>query len=118
MQISKLYIIDKEIFIRKIKNIQFIPSNVILVTADVVDLQFPTSVESKHFSKNILDERKNQNMSTVDFIKITEFISRNNYFEFNSEVKQQISGTTIGTKCTPTYVCVYMNEFENEFLSL
>ena len=43
---------------------------------------------------------------------------RNNYFEFNDKVKQQISGTAIGKKCAPTYGCIYMDEFENEFLSL
>ena len=31
-------------------------------------------------------------------------------------LKQQISGTVIGTKCIPTYVCIYIDEFENEFL--
>ena len=49
---------------------------------------------------------------------MTEFVLRNNYFDFNDKVKQQISGTAIGTKCTPTYACIYMDEFENKFLSL
>ena len=49
---------------------------------------------------------------------MTEFVLRNNYFEYNGKVKQQISGTAIGTKCTPTYACIYMDEFENKFLSL
>ena len=49
---------------------------------------------------------------------MTEFVLRNNYFEFNDKVKWQISGTAMGTKCIPTYACIYMDEFENEFLSL
>ena len=49
---------------------------------------------------------------------MTEFVLRNNYFEFNGKVKQQISGTVIGTKCDPNYACIYIDEFENEFLSL
>ena len=49
---------------------------------------------------------------------MTEFVSKNNYFKFNGKVKQQISGIAIGTKCAPTYACIYMGEFENEFLSL
>ena len=48
---------------------------------------------------------------------MTEFVLRNNYFEFNGKVKQQISGTAIGTKCAPTYAYIYLDEFENEFLS-
>ena len=38
--------------------------------------------------------------------------------EFNGKLKQQVSGTAIGTKCAPTYACIYMGEFKNEFLSL
>ena len=68
--------------------------------------------------KNILDKRKSQNISTADLIKTTEFVLRNNYFQRNGKVKQQISGTAIGTKCAPTYTCIYIYEFENEFLSL
>ena len=49
---------------------------------------------------------------------MTEFVLRNNYFEFNDKVKWQISETAMGTKCIPTYACIYMDEFENEFLSL
>ena len=55
---------------------------------------------------------------TADLIKTTKFVLKNNYFEFNGKVKQQISGTTTGTKCTPTHACINMDEFENEFLSL
>ena len=68
--------------------------------------------------KNILHKRNNQNISIADLIKMTEFLLRNNYFEFNGKVKQQISGTAIGTKSAPTYAYRYMDDFENEFLSL
>ena len=30
--------------------------------------------------------------------------------------KQYVSGLCIGTKCAPTYTCIYMNEVETEFL--
>ena len=33
---------------------------------------------------------------------------KNNFFEFNNEIKQQISDTTIiGTKFTPPYTCIH-----------
>ena len=38
MQSSKSYIKDRDNFIRKIKDIQYIPCNAILVTADVIEL--------------------------------------------------------------------------------
>ena len=39
-----------------------------------------------------------------------------NYFQFNEKVKQQISGTAIGTKFAPTYACMFMNQVETDFL--
>ena len=32
--------------------------------------------------------------------------------------KLQLSGTAIGTKCAPIYACIYMDKFENKYLSL
>ena len=41
---------------------------------------------------------------------------KNNYFEFNGEFKHQISGTATGTKFTPTYASIFMDEIETNFL--
>ena len=40
----------------------------------------------------------------------------NNFFEFNNQIKQQISGMAIGTKCAPTYACIFMDKAETEYL--
>ena len=45
---------------------------------------------------------------------MAEFVLKNNCFEFNGSVKQQVSGTAIGTKRAPIYV--FMDEVETEFL--
>ena len=66
------------------------------------------------FNKNIipnLTEKSNK------IFQMAEFVLKNNFFEFNGQIKQQISGTTIGTKCVPTYVCIYMDKVEGEFLA-
>ena len=44
------------------------------------------------------------------------FVLKNNFFEFNSKTKQQISGTAIGTNFTPPYACIFMDKVETEFL--
>ena len=44
------------------------------------------------------------------------FVQKNNFFEFNGEVKWQKSGTAIGTKFAPPYACIFMDEVETEFL--
>ena len=41
---------------------------------------------------------------------------KNNFFEFNNELRQQISGTAVGTKFAPPYTCIYMNKTETDFL--
>ena len=47
---------------------------------------------------------------------MAKFVLKNNYFEFNGKVKQQILGTAIGTKFAPPYACIFMDEVEKSFL--
>ena len=44
------------------------------------------------------------------------FVSKNNYFEFNTLVKQQIFATAIGTKFEPEYSCIFLDDVESKFL--
>ena len=60
--------------------------------------------------------RENKLISTDNIVKMAEFVLKNNYFQFNDKVKQQISGTATGTKFAPTYACVFMNQVETDFL--
>ena len=48
---------------------------------------------------------------------MARFVLKNNFFEFDSKIKQQISGTAIGTKFAPPYVCIFMDKFETDFLT-
>ena len=40
---------------------------------------------------------------------------KNVFFEFNNQIKQQLSGTAIGAKCAPTYAFIFMDKAETEF---
>ena len=51
-----------------------------------------------------------------NLIEMAEFVLKNNLSEFNNEVFQQISGTTIGTKFAPPCACIYMDRVEQDFL--
>ena len=53
---------------------------------------------------------------TEELVKMAEVVLRNNYFQFNSNLKHQISGTAIGTKFAPPYACIYMDYIKNQFL--
>ena len=62
------------------KDTESILSNAILVKSEVVGL-YPSIPHDSGIKvlKNILDKRKNQNVSTADLTKMTEFILRNKF---------------------------------------
>ena len=117
MQSSRSYIKDSGDFIKKIKNIGAILKDSILVTADVVGLypSIPYQAGRKALEK-ALNNRTNKKVSTEDLVKMAKFVFKNNNFEFNGKVKQQISRTAIGTKFAPPYACIFMDEVETSFL--
>ena len=47
---------------------------------------------------------------------MADFVLKNNFFEFNGEIKRQKCGTAIGAKFAPPYACIFMDEVETEFL--
>ena len=47
---------------------------------------------------------------------MADFVLKNNYFEFDNKIKQQISGTAIGTKFDPTYARIFISDLETKFL--
>ena len=89
MQESWSYIKDSNDFIRKTKDI---PQDALLVTADVVGL-YPSTLHEAGLKalKKALDKRENRTIATNELIRMTKFVLKNNYFEFNGQVKQQIS---------------------------
>ena len=50
--------------------------------------------------------------------KMPAFVLKNHLFEFDSKFYKQISGTAIGTKFAPPYVCTLMNHTEMDFLKM
>ena len=42
--------------------------------------------------------------------QMAEFVSKNNFFEFNNQIKQRISGTAVGTTCATAYACILMDK--------
>ena len=116
-QRSWSYVKDSGDFIEKIKRISNIPEDAISVTADVVGL-YPSILHELGLraSKETLDKRDYIQISTSDLVKMAKFVLQNNYFEFNGETKQQISGTAIGAKVAPPYACKFMDQVESEFL--
>ena len=109
------YIKDTNDFLFKLKNLGKIPENAFLVTADVVGL-YPSIPhgEGLEFLRKQLNAFDNKSIPTEDLVKMAEFVLKNNYFEFNSSFKHQISGAAIGTKFAPPYECTEREFLKNE----
>ena len=117
MQSGWSYIRDSGDFIDKMKRIGKVPEGSFLVTADVVGL-YPSIPHKEGILalKSKLEEQTSSKISTNDLVKLTEFVFKKNYFEFNNEIKQQISGTAIAIKFAPPYACIYIDKTETDFL--
>ena len=96
-------------YLRGIQNLKDIPKDAFLVMADVVGLypSIPHDAGLKTL-KEALDKRENRKISTNDLLRMAEFFLKNNYFKSNGQVKQQITGTAIGTKFAPTYTLAFL----------
>ena len=117
MQSAKSYIKDTSDFLRKLKGLGKVPENAILVTADVVGL-YPSIPHEDDLEAlyTKLEEQEDKRIATEDILQMAKFVLKNNFFEFNSKIKHEISGTAIGTKFAPPYACIFMDKLETDFL--
>lgn len=56
-----------------------------------------------------LDKSETHKLPTGKFVKLAEFLLKNNYFQYLDKVYQQVLGTVIGTKFALPYVCMVMD---------
>ena len=108
MKRRKFYIKYASDFIDKIKNIGNIPARAIFVNANEIGL-YPHEA-GLNALRGSLDSIENKHTPTENLLKMGEFVSENNYFEFNGKFKKQFSGTAIGTKFAPTYASIFVNK--------
>ena len=47
---------------------------------------------------------------------MAEFVMKNGFFEFNNQIKLQISWTATGNKCAPIYACIFTDKLKTESL--
>ena len=80
---------------------------------DVVDL-YPSIPHNVALWEKL--EERSDKVASVDLVDMAEFVLKNNLFVFDSKVKQQISGTAIGTKFAPQYACIFMDKVDIDFL--
>ena len=109
---------DTDDFIRRIRNIIDLPSDVLLVTFDVVSLYPSIPVDFGYCAlKNFLIHRNLPAIVVNGIHSMTEMVLKKNVFEFNSECFRKISGTAIGTKMAPAYAIIVISIFERKLLT-
>ena len=96
------------------KGVKF-PKEALLVTADVTGL-YPSIPHKSGLDalQKALDKIEKGGIPAADLVSMADFVLKNNYFEFGTEKKHQISGTAIGTKFPPPYACIFMDRVETE----
>ena len=108
MQDSWLHVKDSGDFLKKIKNIGKIPEGAILVKADVIGLYLSISHEAglEALWKRLI-ERESPKALTEDIVQVAEFALKNNFFEFNGEVKRQNLEHLLAKICTS--LCLHLH---------
>ena len=66
--------------------------------------------------REALDKQGKKSIPIEDLVKMAEFLLKNNFFEFNTKIKRQVSGTAVGTKFPFLYACHFKDKFETSFL--
>ena len=118
MQSAKSYIKDTSDFFKKVNELGKLPENAILVTTDVVGLYFIIlHADGLEALSTKLEEREDKSITTEDLLGMTRFVLKNIFFKFDSKIKQQISGTAIGTKFPPPYAWIFIDKFKTDFLT-
>ena len=117
MQSGQPYIKDSGDFLKKIKTFGALPENAILVTVDVVFL-YPSIPHEAGLQalEEALENRNHKQISTDKLVKMAQFVLKNNFYEFNNDVFQQISVTAIGTEFAQPYACIFADQIETKFL--
>ena len=112
------FIRDTDDYIRRIRNIIDLPSDVLLVPFDVVSL-YPSIPRDFGLCthKDFPLDRSLHTVVVNGIHNMTELVLKKNVFEFNSECFLQTSRTAIGTKMAPAYANIVMSIFERKLLT-
>ena len=66
--------------------------------------------------RRFLETRDNKQISSDILTELVEMILKNNIFAFDEKTFKEKRGTPIGTKFAPSYVILFMEDFEGRML--
>ena len=111
------YVQDTTDFLRKINQIDFVPNNSYLASADVKSLytNIPNAEGIKRVKTSLEKHSKRTASAKVITIFLALILTLNNFI-FNCKNYLQIKGCTMGTICAPSYTNIFMDNFERKFI--
>ena len=101
------YIKDTTHFLSNLSHLGQLDTNSLLVTIDIVSLY--TNIPHRNgilATKGALETRTTKEPKTWVLLRLLHFILTKTAFKFNNKFYEQISGTTMGTKCAPSYAII------------
>ena len=118
VQATPSYIKDTTDFLLKLKSLNNLPNDILLVTLDVSSLY--TNIpheEGIAACVSALNSRDIQQPPTADLVELISVILKRNNFVFGDQHYLQIHGTAMGTRMAPSYANLFMAQLENELLA-
>ena len=112
------YIKDTTHFLQKLEGLKNIPPNSHFVTIDVTALY--TSIPHRDgilAVKDALETRTIKEPYTWILLRLLHLVLSKTSFKFNDEYYEQVSGTSMGTICAPSYAIIFMDRLEQRFLN-
>ena len=101
--------------LNKLKDLDVLPANAILVTLDVPSLytNIPTN-EGIDTCRMFLDKRTDKSVPTESICDLMRIILTMNNFVFNGEHFVQQHGTSMCTRMAPAFANFFMGDFEEK----
>ena len=117
--LMKSYVKDTTDFIKKIESLDSQPEHIWLVSLDVVSLytNIPHAEGLKAVSKCLTTNRpSHHNPSNTELLRLLAQVLTLNCFEFNNTWWLQKAGVSMGSKVSPTFANLFMDDFENRIV--
>ena len=116
MRSAKSYLRETSDFLKKLKELGCVPQNELLVTGDLVGLFLSIPhLDGLEALSIKLDQWVDKKIVIENQLEMAPFVLKNNYIEYDSVIKQQVSCRAIGTMFTSPYAYIFIDSVGAEF---
>ena len=104
-------------FLEKLKKLEKVLLNSVLVTGDVARLYCFILQDSGLITIwKVVRIREINKIRSIDLVDMVKIALNSNWFESYFNAQEQVSGTSIGKKYSLPHACIFMEKVEIEFL--